>query len=523
MGSTTLELPVVSPPSTRISAERELVVIVNRDAGLAVSPTGLSAARPVFLREFHGVLLKANAVLRPMFSTGEERLRFEASAAPPSAGPVKTPNLAGFYKVEAPEEQMETIANRLRRLDEVAAAYVVPPSALPQLNAMLPRAAAPGAKTPNFQSRQGYLNPAPGGVDAIHAWTIRGGKGNDVRIIDIEGAWRYSHEDLRQNKSGVVGGSPPNSVEWRNHGTAVIGEFSGDDNSFGVCGICPEADVASISIFPKLGSAEAIRLAAMRLRPGDIILIELHRPGPRYGFVDREDQAGFIPIEWWPHDLAVIRYAISRGIVVVEAGGNGGENLDDALYDKPQEGFPDNWVNPLRSKKVDSGSIVVGAGAPPPGTHNEDHGPDRSRLDFSNYGSRVDVQGWGREVTTCGYGDLQGGISEDIWYTDEFSGTSSASPIVVGVIGCLQGILRSRRKDPLTPAEVRTLLRTTGAPQTDAPGRPATQRIGNRPDLRQLVAALSAATAPKARPPKPSSKRSKASKPLRKPRARRKK
>ena len=92
----------------------------------------------------------------------------------------------------------------------------------------------------------------------------------------------------------------------------------------------------------------------------------------------------------------------------------------------------------------DSGAILVGAGAPPPGTHGRDHGPDRSRLDFSNFGARVDAQGWGEEVTTCGYGDLQGGTNEDLWYTDTFSGTSSASPIVVGALGCLQGVLRAR-------------------------------------------------------------------------------
>ena len=48
----------------------------------------------------------------------------------------------------------------------------------------------------------------------------------------------------------------------------------------------------------------------------------------------------------------------------------------------------------------------------PPGTHGRNHGADRSRLDFSNYGALIDAQGWGREVTTCGYGDLQGGANE---------------------------------------------------------------------------------------------------------------
>jgi hypothetical protein len=99
----------------------------------------------------------------------------------------------------------------------------------------------------------------------------------------------------------------------------------------------------------------------------------------------------------------------------------------------------------------------------------------------------VDCQGWGREVTTTGYGDLQGGNNRDLWYTDTFAGTSSASPIVVGVLACVQGILRAHGKPLLTPASARTLLRSTGSPQEDAPTRPSTQRIGNRPNLRQII------------------------------------
>ncbi len=150
-------------------------------------------------------------------------------------------------------------------------------------------------------------------------------------------------------------------------------------------------------------------------------------------------------------------------------------------------GFPAGWRNSFRRSNRDSGAIVVGAGAPPPGTHGRDHGPDRSRLDFSNWGALIDAQGWGREVTTCGYGDLQGGTNEDLWYTDTFSGTSSASPIVTGAIACLQGMAKARGRPVLTPAQVRNFLRSTGSPQQDAPGRPATQRIGNRPDLRAFA------------------------------------
>ncbi|MCA9541390.1 MAG: S8 family serine peptidase, partial [Myxococcales bacterium] len=345
--------------------------------------------------------------------------------------------------------------------------------------------AAPPA-TPDLSARQGYLDAAPGGIDARFAWTRPGGLGAGVRIIDVEGAWRFSHEDLLDGQGGVADGTPSSDLGWRNHGTAVIGEFSADRNGIGVVGICPEANVRAVSIFGP-GSAGAIQRAADLLGPGDILLIELHRPGPRFNYQNRTDQRGYVAVEWWPDDFAAIRYATGRGVIVVEAAGNGAEDLDDALYDARPAGFPATWTNPYRRGAADSGAVLVGAGAPPPGTHGHNHGPDRSRLDFSNHGALIDAQGWGREVTTTGYGDLQGGADEDLWYTDRFSGTSSASPIVVGALGCVQGARRAAGVTLLTPATARALLRSTGSPQTDAPGRPATQRIGNRPDLKAML------------------------------------
>ena len=134
-------------------------------------------------------------------------------------------------------------------------------------------------------------------------------------------------------------GDPITDLAWRNHGTAVFGEFGGDRNGLGIVGIAPEAGIRAASIFGGVGSAGAIRNAADRLNAGDIILIELHAPGPRHNFANRDDQAGYIALEWWPDNFAAIRYAVSRGVIVVEAAGNGAENLDDALYDQPANGF----------------------------------------------------------------------------------------------------------------------------------------------------------------------------------------
>ncbi|OCP07792.1 hypothetical protein BC364_20705 [Ensifer sp. LC499] len=428
-----------------------------------------------------------NATMRPLFGATEERVAAFSYQSAGIAATAEPADLMNFYSVEAPPEKIEALKSDLSKHDLVAGAYVKPgaePAAL--LNDMAPSGEEAPPSTPDFTARQGYLETAPAGVEARWAWAQAGGRGNGIRIIDIEGAWRFTHEDLTGNQGGVVGGTMSADIGWRNHGTAVIGEFSGDLNSFGIDGIASDAIVSAISIFGGMGSAGAINAAAARLGAGDVILIELHRPGPRFGFASRNDQRGYIAIEWWPDDFAAIRNAVNRGIIVVEAGGNGAENLDDAIYQSPAPGFPAGWTNPFRRSNRDSGAIVVGAGAPPPGTHGRNHGADRSRLDFSNFGALFDTQGWGREVTTAGYGDLQGGTNEDIWYTDMFSGTSSASPIIVGVAASLQGMARARGRSPLTPAEFRNCLRATGSAQQDEPGRPASQRIGSRPNLRQL-------------------------------------
>ena len=492
-------------------SRRELIVIAKRDAGVRVTPEGLPVASEADVKRMSDILSAAQLdtrPLRPLFGVSEDRMQLRTKAVQDATGE-ELPNMSVHYEVvpatDTPDELLDELAGALNEQEAVEAAYVKPPSQPPispdDISAI--RDAAPPAidveapaVTANFRSLQGYLEKAPDGIDAVYAWTLPGGGGAGVGIIDIEGAWNLAHEDLAQNQGGIVAGAQRPELIWRNHGTAVVGEFGGDRNEFGITGICPEARVRTVSFDMVGGSAAAIRQAADASSPGDIILIELHRAGPLHNFEVRDDQLGYIAMEWWPDEFAVIRYAISRGVIVVEAAGNGGEDLDADIYnDRPDafpNVFPSDWTNPFNMSNPISGAIVVGAGAPPPGTHGRNHGEDRSRLAFSNYGARIDVQGWGKEVATTGgrfifAGDIQGGGDENLWYTDQFSGTSSASPIVVGALGCVQGVLRGRGSTLLTPATARDRLRSTGSPQEDEPGRPKTQRIGNRPDLRELI------------------------------------
>lgn len=492
-----------------IPLKRELIVVAKRDLGLRTTREGVASVTGADVSPLTDLLTSEGLALEPLFGISEERLQAKTALLAAETG-VEVPDLSVYYHIEAPDERLEDLAERMQHIDGIEAAYVKPPAepAEFRLNDMAPQAEEPPVVTPDFTPRQGYLGPAPTGIEAQYAWTVPGGGGAGVNIIDIEWGWRFTHEDLNRNQGGVVSG---NNSSNDNHGTAVLGEFSGDRNSFGVTGISPDARASAVSLVTHR-TAQAIRIAADRLRPGDIILLEVHRAGPHSSA--GSGQFGYIAIEWWPDDFDAIRYAVSKGIIVVEAGGNGGQNLDDPVYNSRPTGFPANWRNPFNPANPSSGAVVVGAGMPPAGTHGRNSHPgtgdsyaDRGRCYFSNYGARIDAQGWGWEVTSTGYGDLQGGTdARDQWYTDQFSGTSSASPIVVGALASVQGVLRAHRRIPLSPARAIELLRATGSPQQDGPAftfisdmtgtgypqnhpaRPRTQRIGNRPNLRQLIA-----------------------------------
>ncbi len=384
------------------------------------------------------------------------------------------------------------LADHLRELSPVEFAYPKPPVALPSVPA-----------ADDLRAGQGYLDVPPGGIGARAAWERPGGRGNGVRLIDVEGDWRFTHQDLGR-RGTLLGGRPEGDVTHRNHGTNVLGMLLGVHDERGVDGICPDTRVGTVSWQPedRWGSARAIAHAAGRLAPGDILLVEMQRRPGADG--DGDSQDGYLPVSYWPDDLTAIQYAVGRGVIVVEAAGNGAVELDDAVFAGPGPGFRPHRPNPFARDGLDSGSILVGAGAPP------SRGPDRSRLRFSNWGTALDAQGWGRDVATtgglgAGADEARPGDDEDAWYTEAFAGTSSAAPMVAGALACVQGVLRAAGRTPLTPREARTALRETGSEQQRA-NDGTLQRIGNRPDIAQLIEWGMEATAP-ARPTTPRPRR----------------
>jgi hypothetical protein len=306
--------------------------------------------------------------------------------------------------------------------------------------------------SPDFSGQQGYLGPAPEGIGALAVAGNAGALAPNVKVIDVEGAWLWAHEDLPDPFATL--GTPIDDADFRNHGTAVLGEIRGTDNGFGVRGIVPACAVGASSIADQ-SVAEAINNAAATLDPGDIILIELHAPGPN---ANGQGQFGYLCLEFWQDVFDAIFLASASGVIVCEAAGNGEQDLDDPVY----LGLFDRSVR-------DSGAILCGA------THRSTLYPAW----FSNHGSRVDLSGWGSEVTTCAYGDLQGypDFPEEQWYTASFNGTSSASPIVVGAVASLQGMTQAAFGFDLDARLARDILVQTGT-TTLGP-----QQVGPRPDL----------------------------------------
>ncbi|WP_111707547.1 hemopexin repeat-containing protein [Lutibacter citreus] len=423
------------------SEKPELVVIFKKDAKIRMKSNKEISSKIVSkakIESLQKLFRKEKIKLNPIFSRKGKSIKISSEITKKFKKIKFDPK--SFFNISN-AKNLEKMRDDLLKDELVEAAYIKPASSEP-------------SNTPDFSGNQGYLNNAPLGVDAKFAWQFGGGRGEGIDIIDIERGFNFSHEDLQENSGGLLEGV--NRAGSENHGTAVLGIMGADDNGFGVTGISHNSHISAISYHGGLGTSQAIINAADELNAGDIILLEVHRSGPAAD--DNISQDGYIAIEWWPDDFAAILYATSKGIIVVEAAGNGAEDLDSDIFNHKDIGFPSNWKNPFNLRNPQCGAIMVGAGSPSSSN-------DRTALGFSNWGSRVDVQGWGRNVASTGYGDLQQGGNDNLWYTRSFSGTSSASPIVTGSIACIQGRLKARGKTLLTPRTARNIMRNTGSNQ----------------------------------------------------------
>lgn len=355
-----------------------------------------------------------------------------------------------FIVESPPGTDPEELVRALSTWETVEKAYFDPPGSEPSVNP---------ADDPRSVNQR-YLNPAPTGIDARFAWTVPGGDGTGVRVIDLERGWTFNHDDLVAHGATLLHGTIRDGS--RAHGTAVLGEISAVDNTIGCIGIAP--NLASINAVSYWGSnrPDAIMAAIANLSYGDVLILEAQLSIASWSNM---------PIEVLDAEFNAIRLATALGIVVIEAAGNGSNDLDtyvdgsgNAIFNRASAGFRD------------SGAIMVGAAS---------SASPHTRMSFSNYGSRVDCYAWGENVDTC-YSNSAGSTT---LYTGTFNGTSSASPIVAGAAVIIQSIAEAGLGNRFHPFQLRTILSDSanGTPSIN----PVNDRIGVMPDLRKTIPTLS--------------------------------
>ncbi|MBF6022580.1 S8 family peptidase [Lysobacter niastensis] len=346
--------------------------------------------------------------------------------------------------------------------------------------------------TPNdtrYADLQWHYHDASAGIRMPQAWDASTGGGVVVAVLDTG---YLDHADLNANivpgydfiidteVSGDGDGRDADahdpgdwlgSGESSFHGTHVAGTVAAmTNNALGVAGVAFNAKVQPVRVLGHGGGYTSDIADAITWSSG----------GHVDGVPDNANPAEVINMSLGggskcsddPVTQAAIDGAVSRGVTVVVAAGN--SNYDAAFF------------SPASCKGV----ITVGA-----------TGKTGARASYSNYGATVAVAAPG--------GDYNG-IAPDygaVWslgnagaQTPEASpagdrltgmmGTSMASPHVAGVVALMQSAAVAAGKPALTPAQVKTLLRTTSTAFPVTP--PVSTPIGS--GIVNAAAAVAAAT-----------------------------
>ncbi|HSY50612.1 MAG TPA: S8 family peptidase [Thermoanaerobaculia bacterium] len=406
-----------------------------------------------------GTLLQ-NVVERAGIAAGDMRLRpLVESLAPRELDALidrarrldseyKPVDFSVWFQADVPTSaDPDELVRVIRGSKEIETAYIMRPGPPPVNPDDDPRSA-----------NQGYLDAAPNGIDARYAWGFTGGDGTGIGFVDVEQGWNLNHDDLAAAGITIISGV---STAYPDHGTSVLGEVLMVDNTQGGVGIAPSARGRVVSQWRTAGynTPDAILDAAAHMSFGDVLLLEAQEHDPVGGLY-------YWPVEIVDATYEAIRLTTALGIVVVEAGCNGGYDLDAYMNISGKKIF-DRSSPDFR----ESGAIMIGAGSST---------APHSRLSFSNYGSRIDCYAWGENIDTT---TTNSAGTDNTLYTTTFGGTSGASPMIVGAALIIQGLAQSSLGYRFSPRELRRILLVGATPSA----APATDKIGAMPNLNAII------------------------------------
>jgi serine protease len=323
---------------------------------------------------------------------------------------------------------------------------------------------------------QWHYGSTASGIHAPTAWDTTSGEGIVVAVLDtgyvdhadldanIVPGYDFVHDAAISNDGDGRDADAHDPGDWEPggrssfHGTHVAGTIAAvTNNALDVAGVAFGAKVQPVRVLGTGGGyssdiADAIVWASGgsvdgvpdNATPAEVLNLSL---------------GGYGACSTDPVTQAAVDAAMSRGATVVVAAGN--------------DNSPASNYSPASCRGV----ITVGA-----------TGVDGARSYFSNYGATVTIAAPGGNATS-------GSSPDDAWIwslgnrgetspipgeegdaTVGMIGTSMASPHVAGIVALMQAAAVGAGRDPLTPAQVKVILRSTASPFVVQP--PSNQGIG---------------------------------------------
>lgn len=253
---------------------------------------------------------------------------------------------------------------------------------------------------------------------------------NSVTIADVEQGWDFTNVGIRHlqlSQTSILGGINYPSATKKKHGAKTLNVLFGEDvnanpNPSTLNGLCRGANLRIASVYfssQSLDRKEAVLASLLggemdangnfirnnpeTLVEGDIVLLELQVTIPNYPVP--------FPVEIEAAMYNVIKYGIQAGFIIIEAAGNGPQDLNNPVE---AVGYMD-----ISTNDSGTGAIMVGA-------VDKLIGGTFSRNIKSNFGDRVDCYCYGNSIPTSGGAGMS------------FNQTSLATSIIAALATNLQ-------------------------------------------------------------------------------------